>query len=151
VTETFETTIQVEGRTATYFEVPLDIPELYGRARPPVRVQIGGHTYRSTIAVYGGRYYLPLNRANRTAAGVAAGQTVTVEIDVDDEPRTVDVPEDLQKALAADAEAAAAYEGMSYSHRREYVDWIVEARRAETRRRRIEQTLERLRAGKTQR
>ena len=151
MTETFETTIQVEGRTATYFEVPLDIPELYGRARPPVRVRIGGHTYRSTIAVYGGRYYLPLNRANRTAAGVAAGQIVTVEIDVDDEPRTVDVPEDLQKALAADAEAAAAYEGMSYSHRREYVDWIVEARRAETRRRRIEQTLERLRAGKTER
>jgi uncharacterized protein YdeI (YjbR/CyaY-like superfamily) len=92
-----------------------------------------------------------LNRANRTAAGVAAGQTVTVEIDVDDEPRTVDVPEDLQKALAVDAEAAAAYAGMSYSHRREYVDWMAEAKRAETRRRRIEQTLERLRAGKTQR
>lgn len=145
MTETFEATIQVEGRTATYFEVPLDIPELYGRARPPVRVKIGDHTYRSTIAVYGGRYYLPLNRANRTAAGVAAGQTVTVEIDVDEEPRTVHVPEDLRNALAADAEAAAAYEGMSYSHRREYVDWIADAKRAETRRRRIEKTLERLR------
>jgi Bacteriocin-protection, YdeI or OmpD-Associated/Domain of unknown function (DUF1905) len=141
----------VEGGTATYFEVPLDIPELYGRARPPVRVTIGGHTYRSTIAVYGGRYFLPLNRANRTAAGVAAGQRVTVEIDVDDEPRTIEVPEDLREALAADPEAAAAYEEMSYSHRKEYVDWISEAKRADTRRRRVAGAIERLRDGKTQR
>ena len=75
---------------------------------------------------------------------------MTVDIDVDDEPRTFDVPEDLQKALAADVEAASAYGGMSYSHRREYVDWIAEAKRPETRRRRIERTLERLRGGKTQ-
>jgi hypothetical protein len=68
--ERFETTIQLEGKTATLFEVPLDVPAVFGRARPPVRVTIGGHSYRSTIAPYGGRYLLPLNRVNREAAGV---------------------------------------------------------------------------------
>jgi hypothetical protein len=148
VAERFQTTVQVEGRTATFLEVPLDVLALFGRARAPVRVTIRGHTYRSTVAVYGGRYYLPLNRTNRAAAGVAAGETVSVELESDDEPRTVDVPEDLQAALAGDTEAAAAFERLSYTHRREYVEWITEARREETRARRIAKTVERLREGK---
>jgi hypothetical protein len=148
--ERFRTTIEVEGRTATFFEVPLDVRDLFGRARPPVRLTVGGHTYRSTIAVYGGRYFLPLNRANRAAAGVAAGETVTVEIEADDEPRTVDVPDDLRRTLAGDAAANAAFEELSYSHRKEFVDWIAGAKREDTRRHRIEKTLERLRAGGTQ-
>jgi hypothetical protein len=147
VAERFQTTVQVEGRTATFLEVPLDVPALFGRARAPVRVTIRGHTYRSTVAVYGGRY-LPLNRTNRAAAGVAAGETVSVELESDDEPPTVDVPEDLQAALAGDTEAAAAFERLSYTHRREYVEWITEAKREETRARRIAKTVERLREGK---
>ena len=146
--ERFQATVQVEGRAATFLEVPLDVPALFGRARAPVRVTIGGHTYRSTVAVYGGRYYLPLNRTNRAAAGVAAGETVSVELESDDEPRTIDVPEDLQAALAGDTEAAAAFERLSYTHRREYVEWITEAKREETRARRITKTVERLREGK---
>jgi hypothetical protein len=145
--ERFQTTLQVEGRTATFFEVPLDVPALFGRARPPVRVTIGGHTYRSTIAVYGGRYFLPLNRQNREAAGVAAGEEVTVELEGDAEERTVDVPEDLQAALDADAVARDAFDALSYSHRKEYADWIVEAKREDTRRRRVDKTLDRLRSG----
>jgi Domain of unknown function (DUF1905) len=73
MTERFETKIQLEGKTATFFEVPLDVPAVFGRDHPPVRVTIGGHSDRSTIAPYGGRYLLPLNRVNREAAGVAAG------------------------------------------------------------------------------
>jgi Bacteriocin-protection, YdeI or OmpD-Associated/Domain of unknown function (DUF1905) len=145
VGERVETTVQLEGRTATFLEVPLDVPALFGRARAPVRITIGGHTYRSTIAVYGGRYYLPLNRENREAAGVSAGETVTVEIEADTEPRTVDVPDDLREALAADAPASDAFDALSYSHRKEYVEWISEAKRADTRARRIAKTLERLR------
>jgi hypothetical protein len=148
LTERFETVIQVEGKTATYFEVPLDVRAVFGRARPPVRVTIAGHTYRSTIAPYGGSYMLPLNRANRAAAGVAAGDTVTVELELDDEPRTVDVPDELRVALAGDEEAAAAFDRLSYTHRREYVEWITEAKREETRARRLANTLDRLRAGK---
>ena len=147
--ERFDTTLQVEGRTATFFEVPLDVPAIFGRARPPVRVTIGDHTYRSTIAHYGGRYFLPLNRQNREAAGVAAGERMSVELEADLEERTVEVPDDLRAALDGDDEARSAFESLSYAHRREYADWIVEAKRDETRRRRIAKTLERLRAGDT--
>lgn len=111
--ERFETEVEVEGRTATFFEVPLDVPAIYGRARPPVRVTIGGHTYRSTIAVYGGRYFLPLNRQNREAAGVAAGERISVELEADTEARTVDVPDDLRAALDRDDEARAAFDSLS--------------------------------------
>lgn len=144
--ERFETTVQVEGRTATFFEVPLDVPAIFGRARPPVRVTVGAHTYRSTIAVYGGRYFLPLNRQNREAAGVAAGERITVELEADTEERTVDVPDELRTALDGDDEARTAFQSFSYSHRKEYANWIVEAKREETRRRRVAKTLERLRA-----
>ncbi|HET6697159.1 MAG TPA: YdeI/OmpD-associated family protein [Gaiellaceae bacterium] len=145
--ERFQTTLQVEGRTATFFEVPLDVPAVFGRARPPVPVTIGGHTYRSTIAVYGGRYFVPLNRQNREAAGVAAGDEVTVELEADTDERTVTVPDDLRAALDGDEPARAAFDALSYTHRREYVEWIAEAKRQETRRRRVEQTVERLRSG----
>ncbi len=148
VAERFQATIQLQGKTATFFEVPLDVPAVFGRARAPVRVTIGGHAYRSTIAPYGDRYLLPLNRANREAAGVAAGDTVAVEVELDTQPRTVEVPADLAAALAEDPAAAAAFERLSYTHRREYVEWITEAKRDETRRRRIAETPARLRAEK---
>lgn len=145
--ERFQTTLQVEGRTATFFEVPLDVPAIFGRARPPVRVTIGGHTYRSTVAVYGGRYFVPLNRQNREAAGVAAGEKVTVELEADTEERTVELPEALRAALDGDEAARAAFDSLSYSHRKEYADWILEAKREETRQRRIAKALDRLRSG----
>jgi Bacteriocin-protection, YdeI or OmpD-Associated/Domain of unknown function (DUF1905) len=148
MSQRFETVIEVEGKAATYFDVPLDVPAVFGRARPPVRVTIGGHTYRSTIAAYGGSYMLPLNRASRAVAGVAAGDTVTVELELDLEPRTVEAPDDLRAALAGDEAAAAAFDRLSYTHRREYVEWITEAKRDETRARRLAKTLERLRQGK---
>jgi hypothetical protein len=144
VGERFETTVEVEGTSATYLPVPLDVPALFGRARPPVRVTIGGHTYRSTVAVYGGRYFLPLNRANRAAAGVAAGGTVTVELEADEEPRTVEVPAVLEAVLKDDPAAAAAFAELSYSHRKELADWIAGAKRKDTRDRRVAKTIERL-------
>jgi hypothetical protein len=146
VPERFQTTLQVEGRTATFFEVPLDVPAVFGQARPPVRVRIGGHTYRSTIAVYGGRYFVPLNRQNREAAGVAAGDEVTVELEADTDERTVTLPDDLRAALDGDEPARVAFDALAYTHRREYVEWIADAKREATRRRRVEQTIERLRS-----
>ncbi|MDQ3957604.1 MAG: YdeI/OmpD-associated family protein [Actinomycetota bacterium] len=133
------------------FEVPLDVRAVFGRARPPVLVTINGHTYRSTIAVYGDRYYLPLNRKNRAAAGVAAGDTIEVALEEDTAPREVEVPEDLSAALDGDTQAKTAFDSMSYSHRNEYVEWIEEAKRPETRRRRIAGAVEKLREGKTRR
>ena len=130
--------------TATFIEVPLDVPAIFGRPRPPVWVTINGHTYRSAIALYGSRYYLPVNRSNREAAGVEPGDTITVEITLDTDVRHVSVPDDLRAALDDDPDAAAEFDRLSYTHQREHVVWIEAAGREETRVRRITQTLERL-------
>lgn len=141
-----------EGQaSATMFEVPVDMRATFGRARPPLLVTVNGHTYRTTPGIYGGRAFVPLNRANRAAADVQAGDEVEVVLALDTEPRNVDLPADLATALAADATVQERFSAMSYSHRREYVDWIKEAKRPETRLRRIAACVERVRAGRPQR
>jgi hypothetical protein len=143
----FETVLGAEG-SGVFIEVPLDVPAVFGRAKPPVRGTINGHPFRSTVAVYGGRSYLPVNRKLREAAGVAAGDAVVVELEPDDQPRTVDPPADLADALAADPEAGSAFAGLSFTHQREYAEWVAQAKRAETRRRRVEQAVAMLRDGR---
>jgi hypothetical protein len=143
----FETVLEAEG-SGVFFEVPLDVPATFGKARAPVRGTINGQPFRSTVAVYGGRSYLPVNRALREAAGVAAGDTVVIELEADDRPRTVDPPADLAGALAADPEAKAAFDGLSFTHRREYAEWVAGAKREPTRRRRVEQAVQMLRDGR---
>jgi Domain of unknown function (DUF1905)/Bacteriocin-protection, YdeI or OmpD-Associated len=146
--QTFQVTLErSEGEeTATFIRVPFDVPAVFGKARAPVRVTIGAHTYRSTVAVYGGEYYLPVNRANREAAGVSAGDTVAVTLTFDDEPRVAELPHDLQAALEA-ANAVEPWRRLSYSHQREYVGWIEEAVRPETRARRVVQAVDRIGQG----
>jgi hypothetical protein len=139
--ERFETIVGTEG-SSTFIEVPLDVPGVFGRVRAPVRVTVNGHTWRSTVMRYGERYYLPLNRANREAAGVAAGDAVTVRVESDDAPRTVEVPVDLAAALDAAPGAREAFDAASFSHRREWVEWVEEAKRAETRTRRVRGVVE---------
>jgi hypothetical protein len=146
---TFETILQrpEDELTATFIEIPLDVRAVFGRARPPVTVTMNGYTYRSTVAVYGTGYFLPVNKTNRAGAGVDAGDRVTVEIASDDAERKVDVPADLASAMAAEPELAARFDGLSYSHQRQYVGWVNDAKRAETRQRRIAETVSRLREG----
>src|SRR5262245_4889592 len=132
----FEAVLRLEGRTATFVEVPLDVPALFGRVRAPVRGTVNGAPIRSTVMRYGDRYYLPVNRALREAAGAAAGQTVAVELEADDAPRVVEVPEDLAAALA-DAGAREAFDRLSHTRRREAVEAVAGARQEATRRRRI--------------
>jgi Bacteriocin-protection, YdeI or OmpD-Associated/Domain of unknown function (DUF1905) len=143
----FETVLGAEGG-GVFIEIPLDVPALFGRARPAVRATVNGHKFRSTVAVYGGRYYLPVKRALREAAGVAAGDAVVVELEADQEPRTVEPPADLAAALAADPDAGTAFAGLSYTHQREYAEWVAEAKRADARRRRVEQAVAMLRDGR---
>jgi Bacteriocin-protection, YdeI or OmpD-Associated/Domain of unknown function (DUF1905) len=143
----FETVLAAED-SGVFIELPLDVPAAFGKARAPVRGTINGHPFRSTVAVYGGRYYLPVKRALREAAGVAAGDAVVVELEPDDQPRTVAPPADLADALTADPEARAAFDGLSFTHQREYAEWVAEAKRAETRRRRVEQAVQMLRDGR---
>ncbi|HEY7876008.1 MAG TPA: YdeI/OmpD-associated family protein [Actinomycetota bacterium] len=143
---TFRTTIELGGKTATGFAVPADVVEALGSSkRPPVRVTIGRHSYRSTIAVMGGRYLLPLSADNRVAAGVSAGDEVEVEVELDTAPREVAVPADLTAALARDKAAKARFDSLSYSHKRQWVLSIEDAKKPETRLRRIEKAVATLR------
>ena len=119
-----------------------------GAKRFPVRATINGHMWRTTVTPMHGENLLGLNREVRTAAGVEAGDRVEVMIELDDQPREVEVPGALAAALAADTIAKEAYEGMSFTHRKEYARWIEEAKREETREKRVAQALERLREGK---
>ena len=146
-------TVELErvGRTATSFRIPFDLKEAFGRARPPVRVSIRGHEWRTTPGVYDGVGHVVVNRSVKAATGVDAGDRVVVELALDDEPRTVSVPADLAAAFRDDAAARAGFDALSYTHRREYVDWIQEAKRAETRARRVAATVERVREGRPQR
>lgn len=146
-------TVQLERvqKTSTMFSVPFDLKEAFGHARPPVKVTIRGHTWRTTPGVYDGVGHVVVNRAVKAATGVDAPERVRVSMDLDAEPRTVRVPEDLRNALRADEQAAKAFAAMSFTHRRAYVDWIVEAKRPATRARRIAATVERVRQGRPQR
>lgn len=142
----FRTTVELGGKTATGFEVPAEVVDALGAGkRPPVTVTLNGHTYRSTVAVMGGRYLLPLSVENRAAAGVQAGDEIDVDIERDTAPREVEVPDDLARALDDDPQAKAAWERLSYSHRRQHVLAIEEAKQAATRERRIAKALEMLR------
>ena len=109
---------------------------------------VAGHSYRTTVASRDGRFLVPLSAENRTAAGVAAGDRVTVDVEPDTAPREVAVPDDLKAALADHPEAAAHFDGLAASHRKEWVRWIEEAKRPETRETRVAKTVAGLREGR---
>ena len=136
---TFPTIVtQEEGMNATGLPVPADAVAAMGTGkRPKVRVTLNGYTYRSTVAAYGDVFMLPLSAEHRTAAGVKAGDQVEVTIELDLEPRTVEVPADLAAALAAQPGASAAFDALSYTTRKEYVRQVEEAKAPATRERRI--------------
>lgn len=145
----FRATVELGGKTATGIEVPSDIVEaLAAGKRPAVTVQVGDHTYRTTVTPMAGKFYVPLSAENRGAAGVEAGDDVDVEIDPDTEPRVMDAPDDLAQALALDPPAEQFFDTLSYSHRRAYVDWITSAKKPQTRERRIGQAVEMLADGR---
>jgi Bacteriocin-protection, YdeI or OmpD-Associated/Domain of unknown function (DUF1905) len=143
----FRATVVLGGKTATGIQVPDEIVETLGSGkRPPVVVTIGDYSYRTTVAAYTGSYWVPLAAEHREAAGVAAEQEVDVAIELDTAPREVTVPEDLGAAM--DDDARTAYEGLSFTHRKEWVRWVEEAKKPETRAARVARTVEGLKAGR---
>ena len=141
----FETTLHQDDATSGCFiEVPFDPKAELGKVRAPVKVTVNGFTFRSTIFSMGGQFMVPFNKANRDGASVAAGDKIKVLIELDTEKRTVAIPDDLAQALARNKNILAVWEKMSYTHKREYVESIERAKRPETRRRRIEKTLDAL-------
>jgi uncharacterized protein YdeI (YjbR/CyaY-like superfamily) len=144
------TTLQARGPAAA---VVLDEEQAgilgEGAKRFPVRARINDHTWATSVARMRGEFLLGLNRAVREAAGVEAGDVVEVAIELDTAPREVEVPAALQRALGADDAARAAYDALAHSHRKEFARWIDEAKREETRERRVSSALEMLREGRT--
>lgn len=146
----FTATLQARGPAAA---VVLDEDQVAavgeGAGRFPVRATVNGHTWRTSVARMRGEYLLGLSREVREAAGVQAGQSVDVALELDDAPREVEVPAALEAALAGDADARRAFDALAFTHRKEFARWVAEAKRPETRERRVAQTLEMLREGRT--
>ena len=138
MTQTFTTTLTLaDGKNATGISIPPEVVAALGQSkRPPVKVTVNGYSYRSTVAAYGDVFMLPLSQERRAAAGVQAGDQITVTLELDTEPRTVELPDDLQAALSA-AGLLETFQAIAYSRRKEYVRQVEEAKAQETRSRRI--------------
>lgn len=148
----FRAVLLANGRTATGVRVPPEVVEALGAGkRPPVRVTVNGHGYRSTVAVMGGEFMLGISAENRERAGVAAGDEVEIDLELDTSPREVVVPADFAAALDPHPEARRFFDGLPYSQRRWFVEGIEGARTDATRQRRIGKAVERLREGRGQR
>jgi hypothetical protein len=145
----FHTTILQSDKTATGIRVPDEIVEALGAGkRPAVTITIKGYTYRSSIAVLGGAYMVGVNADNRLGAGVAGGDEVDVDIELDTAPREVSLPPDFATALDAEPAARQTFDGLSYSNKSWHVLSINGAKAEETRRRRIAKSVEALKAGR---
>ena len=135
--KSYKTKLLLDGPMCA-IPVPFDPKEVFGKVRAPVKVTVNGYTYRSTIAAMGGPVCIPLRKSHREAAGIEGSETVAVRLELDTEKREVTPPTDLVKALKAAPPAWERWGEMSYTHQREYVDAIDDAKKPETRARRIE-------------
>ena len=142
--QTFETLLEKhESSDATGITIPFDVEKVFGAKRVPVKVSINGAENRSTIMRMDGKYMMVVPKKFRDAAGIKAGEIIRVEMEKDTEPRVVEVPEDLSKALKI-SNLQDVWEKLSYTHQKEYAQAIKKAKREETRERRIEKTIEHL-------
>lgn len=143
----FTTELRDAGRGGSYVEFPYDVEESFGtRGRVAVRVTVNGAPYRGSLVKYRGVHMVGITKAVRQAAGAEVGDLVEIVLSVDTEERSVDVPADLAAALAADVRAAVGWDRFSYTHQREYVEAVVEAKREETRAKRVAAAVEAARA-----
>ena len=146
----FQTQLQPRGPAAAVVLDDAQVGEVgEGAKRFPVIATVNGYTWRTSVTRMKGEFLLGLNREVRDSAGVQAGDHVQVAVELDTAPREVEVPEALVVALAASPDAGAAFERLAFTHRKEYARWVAEAKRDETRQRRVEQAVEMIRSGQT--
>jgi len=132
-----------------YFIVPFNVPEVYRtKAQVKVRGTIDGYPYRGSIANMGEGHCMVVKKEIRQAIGKSAGDTVKVVMDIDTEPRIVEVPEDFQQVLNNNPKAKEIFDTFSYTHKKEYVQWIEGAKKQETRENRIKKAIEQIGGGK---
>ena len=134
--KTFRAKIVREG-SMCFISLTFDPKPVFGKVRAPVRVTLNGYTYRSTIAAMGGPPCIPLRKSNREAAGLRGGESITIRLDLDTDKREVKRPPGLARALRAVPGGLARWRALSYTHQREHVEAIEEAKKPETRDRRI--------------
>jgi Bacteriocin-protection, YdeI or OmpD-Associated/Domain of unknown function (DUF1905) len=147
----FQAIIQLSKKTATGIPVPEDVVASLGAGKKPaVRVTIGEYSYSSTVASMGGKFMIPLSAEHRNGAGIAAGDEVDVNIELDTEPRELNVPTDFLEAIEHETEAKHFFDGLSYSNKRRFVLSIEGAKTAETRQRRIDKAVVTLKEGRKQ-
>lgn len=127
-----------------WLDLPFDPKEKFGKVRAPVVVTVNDYAFRTTIAAMGGKNQIVINKANRERAGIGPEDNITATVELDTVPRTVTPPQDLKKVLGRNKAAAAVWEKLSYTHKREYAEWIEEAKKPETRERRVAKTIEAL-------
>ncbi len=146
----FRAPLQSRGPAAAVVLDDAQVAEVgEGARRFPVVATVNGYTWRTSVARMGGEFLVGLNREVRQGAGVAAGDQVDVILELDQAPREVEMPPALAAALAGDEQARAAFEKLAFTHRKEYARWVAEAKREETRERRVQQALEMIKAGQT--
>ncbi len=134
----FKTNVAGKEGSPTGIEVPAaNIAELGTSKKPAVKVNVNGYSYQSTVAVMGGKFMIPLSAAHRAASGLKAGDKIAVTLELETEPRMVEIPEDLLAALSKRASLKAAFDKLAPSKRKECVRQVVEAKAQETRERRI--------------
>jgi hypothetical protein len=145
----FRTTIVQSGKTATGIQVPDEVVEALGSGkRPAVKVTVNGYSYRNTVASMGGVFMVSLSAEHRAGAGVAGGDEVEVDLELDSAPREVTVPPELAAALDAEPAARATFDGLSYSNKSWHVLQVTGAKTEETRQRRIAKSVEALKQGR---
>jgi hypothetical protein len=143
-------TLQPRGPAAAVALTDEQVERIAGGAKtPPVRVTVNGHTFTGRIGRMGGESLLGFNRAVREATGVEAGQELELQIELDSAPREIDMPGELTAALAGDATAREAFDGLSHTHRKEFARWVGDAKRIETRERRASEAIRMLHEGRT--
>lgn len=142
--KTFKATIVRDGAKC-FIPLTFDPEAVFGKARAPVKVTLNGFTFRSTIAAMGGPPFIPLRKSNREAAGLEGTETLDVRLDLDTEPRMVKPPADLVKALKT-ASAWDRWKQMSFTHQREHVEAIEQAKKPDTRTRRIKHAVDMVRS-----
>lgn len=144
----YKTTILQIGNN-TGIEVPQEVIDGLGAGKKPaVVITIGSYSYRSSVAVMGGKYLISLSADRRAESGLKGGDAIEVELELDTVPREVTVPDDLSAAMAGDAAAKAFFETLSYSNKLRHVLSITDAKTPETRAKRVDKAMEALRSGK---
>jgi hypothetical protein len=130
----------------SFIELPAELVEKLGRGKkPPVKVTMKGYTLRTTVAVYGGQYFVGVRREVREAAGIVFDEPIEITVELDSDERTVDIPPDLFAVFEADPSLRSAFDRLSFTARREMAESISGAKREETRRQRLERALAQLR------